>query len=108
MILNQRDNTLVIGAIGVVVVSLVDENHRLRACFRNEVVELILWRDAGRWIVGVADVNESFLRRRGHLWQIMAEARCERNLYNIGAAGFRVMKDCLKGWIRDDQLAVPG
>src|SRR5438105_1870966 len=106
MILEQRDHTLVLGTVRIMMVSFIHENHRLPGSFRDEIAQLILWRNAGGRIVWVADVNESFSCSGRHLGKIVAKDAVKRNLYHLRAAGLRVMKDRLEGWIRDNQLAV--
>src|ERR1044071_5078144 len=105
MILDQRNHALVVGAVCIMMVSLIHENHRLPGRFRDELAQLILWRNAGGRIVWVTDVDQSLFRSRRHLRKVVAKGTVKRNFYALRAADFRMMKDRLEGWIRDNQLA---
>src|SRR5438445_11958400 len=89
-------------------VSLIYKNHCLAWSFGNEVPQLILWRDAGRGIVRVADVNQTFICRREHLWQIVAEAAGERNFHNLSAVDARMIENGLERRIGSDHFSATG
>src|SRR2546428_10892661 len=63
MILDQRNHAFVLGTVGVVIVSLVHENHRLPGSVGDELAHFFLRSDAGRGIVRVADVNQTLTSR---------------------------------------------
>ena len=99
MILDQRNHAFVVGAVGVVEVSFVHQNRRLARSFRDKLTHVILRRDAGGRIIWIADVNEPLLGRGRHLWEIMTEARSERNFHDLSAIDRRVIEDCFKSRI---------
>ena len=75
MIFDQRDHTFVIRTVGVMEIRFVDQNHCVRRSFGDEIAQIVLWRDARRWIVRVADVNQTFaVRGRAHFLEIMRKA----------------------------------
>ena len=59
MIFHERDHTFVVGAIGIMKIRFVYENHRLRRSLCNEIAQLVLWRDARGRIIRVADVDQT-------------------------------------------------
>src|SRR5215471_10673943 len=51
MIFHESDHTLVVGAIGIMKIRFVYENHRLWRSRCDEIPEFVLWRDAGGRVV---------------------------------------------------------
>ena len=87
-------------------ISFVHQNHRLTRRFCDEVAHFILWGNAGRGIVRIAHVNESFLRSIHHLWKIMTECGGERNFHDLSAVGGRVINDCFESRIAHHQCTL--
>ena len=74
MIPYQRNHTLVVGAVGVMEVRFIHENHRFAWRFSDEFTEFILGRNASSGIVRVTNIDQTSLRGGKHLWQIMRKA----------------------------------
>jgi hypothetical protein len=103
MILYHRDHTLVIGAVGVMKVRLIHENHRFAWRFADEFTEFILGRNAGSGVVRVTNIDQSSLRGGKHLWQIMHKAGGQGHLYDFGAVDCRLLQDRFKSGISGDE-----
>ena len=83
-------------------VRFVNQNYRLAWNLVDEIAQLILWRNAGRRIVRIADIDQSFARRRQHLRQIMSIGFVERHLYDFRAVNARVIENRFESRIGSD------
>ena len=108
MILHQRQDRFIIGAVGIVEVSLVDENHGFWRNLIDEFAQFILRGDAGGRVVRITNVNQSFRAGGQHLRQVMSVLPVERDLHDFGAINARVIDDRFVGGIGDNQLAAAG
>ena len=106
MIFHQRDHAFVFGAVGVMEVGFVHQNHRVARSLLDETAQIAFRSDARRRIVRVADVNQTFLRGRSHFSQVVMEIRNQRNFDDFAAARFRIFKNRFECWIGGDQFAL--
>src|SRR5205823_10247007 len=82
------------------------EDHCFAWSVCDKFAQLILWRNAGRRIVRVADINQPVLGRSRHFWQIVSKAARQRNFDDVRAIGFRIFKNCFESWIGGDESAL--
>ena len=86
-------------------ICFIHQNHRVARSFCDEVVQLIPRRDAGCWIVRVADVNEASLRHGGHFGKIMAKTVGEWNFDDLSAVNAGIINNRLESRIGGDELS---
>ena len=104
MIFDHRNDAFVVGAVGVMKISLIDQNHgRLRNAV-NEIAQVLLRGDAGRGIVGIANINQPFDCRCPHSRQVVRKRLCEWNLNDLRAVDLRVVENRFESRIGDDHL----
>src|SRR5260370_26812689 len=86
-------------------VSLLYQNSCLPRGLQDDVAALVLRSDAGRGVVRVADIDQSFAGRRQHSWQVVTETTGQRNLNDFLLVNVRVVKDSFEGRIGNDQFS---
>src|SRR5215510_2806148 len=104
MVFCETDDTLVVGAIGIMKIRFVDENHRLRRSRCEEISKFVLWRYAGGRVVWVADVNQTRFRGITHLRKVMLKTAGQRHLDDLSAIRTGIIKNCFKSRIRRHEL----
>src|SRR5712671_3553272 len=105
MVADQRYHAFIVRAIGVVKISLVHQNHGLPGDFVDELADFILWCDAGRGIVRIADINQSLAGGCRHFREVVTEARRKWNLDDLGGINSGVVKNGFESWIGNNQLS---
>ena len=86
-------------------IGLVDKNHRAWRSFCHQLANIAFRRDARRGIVGIADIDQAFLRRIEHLRNIVTESFRQRDLNHFSPVYARVIQDRFEGRIRDDHFS---
>src|SRR5881275_2625622 len=103
MLFHQWNDALIIGAVRVMKVRFVHQNHGLARRLSDKVAQLVLWRNTGGRIVRIADVNQPTLRSSMHLWKIVGKSAVKRHLYHLSAISFGITENCFKRRISCDE-----
>ena len=88
-------------------IGLVNQNDRLAGRFHEQLAHLVLWSDARRGVVGIANVDQSCARLGEHLRHVVTEAGVERHLDDLCHVDACVIEDSFEGWIGNDHFAAP-
>src|SRR5207249_8356101 len=100
------NDAVVVRIIGVMEVSFIHQDYRLRRCFGDEIGSFILRRETGGRIVRVTNVNKTCICHCAHLAKVVREVVGEWYLNDFRSINGGMLEDGLESWIARHQLSL--